>query len=384
MSAASSLPVLMYHYISRHPDSIAVSPDLFASHCETLAKVGWRGIGLDDAERYFLAGEPVPAKSCLITFDDGYLDNYVYAWPILEKYGHKGVVFAVSGRMEQGDALRPTVADVWNGVTPESDLPRVDAPFVRHPNGYEVRRDPFFTWSEARKMEASGVVGVASHTLGHQGVFINDDYAGFFLPGREGRTFHSPAPFIWGMPRFVMGPGLLERAFVVNPELVEKIITLVPQDENEAFVFAESEDNMQELHKLVASYEGALGRMETDEEMDARMREELVRGKNVLEDGLGHTVTSLCWPWGAYTERAREVAQEAGFSVFFTTRAGANPPKKPLAVKRFKAKANAASWLKTRVRVYANPLFASLYASIQLRTPGKSKKRKAFVNRQVL
>ena len=77
-----------------------------------MAEHGWRGIGLDEAEAFLLEGAPLPPRSLLITFDDGYLDNYVYAWPILRKYGHKGVVFAVTDRMEAEKKRRPTLADV--------------------------------------------------------------------------------------------------------------------------------------------------------------------------------------------------------------------------------------------------------------------------------
>ena len=382
MSRTTSLPVLMYHYISRHEDSISVSPDLFAGHCEKLAKAGWHGVSMAEAEAYFLHGEDLPPKSCLITFDDGYLDNYVHAWPILRRYGHKAVIFAVSGRMEEGETCRPTLADVWSGALAANDLPRVDAPFIRHANGYEIRDDLFCNWAEARAMEESGVMAVASHTYGHRGVCVNDDYKGFFLPERKGRTFHDPENVFPGMPKFVMGPGLMERAFVMDPELAAKIKALVPQNERDAFAFSQNRDAMRSLEDLAASYAGRLGRMETDEEMANRMRAEIMKGKSVLEQGLGHPVASLCWPWGAYNQLSLSLAREAGFSVFFTTRQGPNPPGSPLAVHRFKAKANPPSWLLNRVRVYASSLLAALYAKIQMRTPGKNKgKRKSFVVR---
>lgn len=383
MRTTTSLPVLMYHYISRHPNSIAVSPELFSRHCEALAASGWRGVSLAEAEAYFLRGEALPEKSCLITFDDGYLDNYVHAWPILQKFGHNGVIFAVSKKIAVSEERRPTLADVWSGKALADDLPRVDEPFVRHENGYDVREDLFFSWREAREMEAGGVMAVAAHTLGHQGVFINDDYDGFFLPEKKGRTFHHPEPFFWGLPKFVMGPGMIERAFLPNPDMTAKIKALVPQDDAGAFAFSRDEAAMRALRELVASFGTDLGRMETDEEMAARMRAEIMGGKTILEENLGHAVSSLCWPWGAYNEHSRAIALEAGFSVLFTTKAGPNPPGAAQAVCRFKAKANGPAWLRTRVWLYAHPRIAALYAKAQFRTPGKSRgKRKSFVIRQ--
>jgi peptidoglycan/xylan/chitin deacetylase (PgdA/CDA1 family) len=382
MPATTSLPVLMYHYINRYPNSIAVSPERFEAHCAELARDGWRGVGLDEAERYFLHGEELPPKSCLITFDDGYLDNYVYAWPILRRYGHKGVVFAVSARIETGETPRPTVQDVWDKTRGEEDLPRVNKPFVLHENGYELRKDLFISWAEARLMEAGGVMRLAAHSFAHRGVFISPEYRGFFLPEHRGRSFHDPEIFCWGLPKFVMGPGLLERAFLPDPELLEKIKALVPQNEKDAFAFAANPENMQALRDLVASRKAGLGRMETEEETAARMRDEIGKGKELLEKELGRPATSLCWPWGAYAALARRLARESGFGVFFTTAPGPNPPGSPLAVHRFKAKDKSPSWLKSRVRLYANPLLAAVYAKLQYTSPFKRRTGRSFVIRQ--
>ena len=165
----------MYHYVSRFPGAIAVSPEHFEDQCRGMAEYGWRGIGLDEAEGFLLKGAPLPPRSLLITFDDGYLDNYVYAWPILRKYGHKGVVFAVTERMEAEKKCRPTLADVWEGLPPSS-LPPVDAPMHDTPFGYQVRRDMFFSWEEARHMESSGFMSVAAHSARHLAVFAGPEW----------------------------------------------------------------------------------------------------------------------------------------------------------------------------------------------------------------
>ncbi|MFR1533214.1 MAG: hypothetical protein ACLSTO_05945 [Bilophila wadsworthia] len=59
------------------------------------------------------------------------------------------------------------------------------------------------------------------------------------------------------------------------------------------------------------------------------MHEELGACAETLRRELGHPVRSLCWPWGSGSEVAREEGRKAGFSVFFTTRMGANPPARP-------------------------------------------------------
>lgn len=92
-----SLPVVTYHYVNNGNVKLNTPPSHFEDHCRVLAENGWRGVRLDEAEAFLLHGESLPRKSVLLTFDDGYLDNYVYAWPILRKYGHKGVIFPAAG-----------------------------------------------------------------------------------------------------------------------------------------------------------------------------------------------------------------------------------------------------------------------------------------------
>ena len=264
----------MYHYVSRFPGAIAVSPEHFEDQCRGMAEYGWRGIGLDEAEGFLLKGAPLPPRSLLITFDDGYLDNYVYVWPILRKYGHKGVVFAVTERMEAEKKCRPTLADVWEGLPPSS-LPPVDAPMHDTPFGYQVRRDMFFSWEEARHMESSGVMSVAAHSARHLAVFAGPEWgpvnrhdrhqkpasaleaAGqrFHVPGTRANTFNAvDFPEVWGLPRFKERPFLYSRAFIPSPDLVAAVQRLVPQEPAEARTFFQSAGNVAALETRVARF----------------------------------------------------------------------------------------------------------------------------------
>ncbi len=373
MSSATSLPVLMHHYISRYENPISVSPERFERHCKALAEAGWRGIGLEEAEAYCTRSEPLPAKSCLITFDDGYLDNYIYAWPILAKYGHKGSIFAVTGRTEtatreleaRGQGPRPTLTEVWNGSLEAGNLPPVDTPVLTNALGFMERKDLFFSWPEARLMEHSGVVQVASHGASHHSVYSAPTYNGFHLPGNRKRTFDRATPFLWGMPVFPQQPGLAARAFLPSEELIACILDLVPQDDQEAMQFAADEKNMAELGRRVAAL-GSLGAFESDQAMQERMLSDLSTAQDSLERELGRPARTLCWPWGAYNELSLSLARDLGFTTFITTESGANPPGSPLAVKRFKVKSKGEFWLLSRLWIYSHPVLGMLYAKCRL------------------
>ncbi len=358
-----SLPVLMYHYISRYPNSISVSPELFEEHCAALARAGWRGVSLAEAEAFLAEGAPLPPKSALITFDDGYLDNYVYAWPILRKYGHCGVVFAVCERLEPGGPARSTLEDLWAGRVGAEDLPKVDEPVKPNALGHKERLDLFLNWEEARLMEKSGVMAVAAHSMGHLGVFNGPEYQGFYEPGHQVRTFYrSLHPIIWGLPKFKQKSALAERAFVPNPSLAEAIKKLVPQNYAGAVEFFRRESGRRELQALLASFAGNLGAYESEAERSARLAGEMLACRDILTRELGHAVNSFCWPWGTYCRAALEAGQEAGFRVFYTVKSGANQPGSPLAVRRFKAKSKSGAWLLSRVRLYSSPFWGNLYS----------------------
>lgn len=354
----------MYHYVNNSPGAITVSPDCFEDHCRSMAKAGWRGISLAEAEGFLARGEPVPEKSVLITFDDGYLDNCLYALPALCAHGHKAVMFAVSGRLEAGDAPRVSVADLLAGKA--HVLSEVSRPVRKNRRGFTVRSDIFCNHAEVRAMEASGVMAVASHSRGHLGVFTGPEFASFAAPGNQGRTFYLTGyGHFWGLPGFKVGPGLLHRAFLPNPELLDGIRRLVPQDWDQAQEFFASEDNVKALKALATKFAGDMGRFETDAERRERMWREIAGGKAELETVLGHEVKSFCWPWGKYCPEAHALALEAGFSPLFGTAEGPNLPARPLAVHRFKAKAKDGDWLVSRLRVYSRPLAGKVYARLR-------------------
>ena len=64
------LPVLMYHHVSPHVGSLTTSPDNFEGQLKWLAWRGYRTLGAQGLAD-FLDGRPVPAKSVVLTFDDG-------------------------------------------------------------------------------------------------------------------------------------------------------------------------------------------------------------------------------------------------------------------------------------------------------------------------
>ena len=51
---------------------------------------------MNQLQDYFLQNKKLPLKPVVLTFDDGYKDNFTTALPLLQKYGHVGNVFSIS------------------------------------------------------------------------------------------------------------------------------------------------------------------------------------------------------------------------------------------------------------------------------------------------
>ena len=86
------LPVLMYHHMvpdGQDCNDMTVTPGKFRADLETVLAMGYTPV----LPRELAAGDALPEKPILITFDDGYRSNYDLVYPILREYGVKGLHF---------------------------------------------------------------------------------------------------------------------------------------------------------------------------------------------------------------------------------------------------------------------------------------------------
>ncbi len=93
------LNVLMYHSISRNPGPTSIPPDTFRGQIETLAACGYRTISLAALQDWRAGQTRVPARSVVITFDDGFADFADSAFQILKAQAYTATVFLPSGKI---------------------------------------------------------------------------------------------------------------------------------------------------------------------------------------------------------------------------------------------------------------------------------------------
>lgn len=159
MKRAPTVPVLMYHHVSPSSGMITSSPSNFESQIRWLASNGYTALTTAQFAEH-MKGKPAPEKSVLITFDDGYLDNWVYAYPVLRKYGYTATIFLVTSWVGDGPARMHAGQ---GGAVP---------PTPSHNDGKALiaqgrTDDVILRWSEIDVMRADGVFEFHSHTHTH-------------------------------------------------------------------------------------------------------------------------------------------------------------------------------------------------------------------------
>lgn len=98
------LPVIMYHGIrkdSSAQNEYVISPQEFESDLKYLKENGYTTIVVQDLLDYFEKSKPLPEKPIMLTFDDGYYNNFTYAFPLLKKYGSKIVLSPIGKYIDE-------------------------------------------------------------------------------------------------------------------------------------------------------------------------------------------------------------------------------------------------------------------------------------------
>ncbi len=125
------LPILMYHSVapSLPPGNrLVVSVKTFERQMDFLKKHHYNVMNLEDAAALIRDKRKALPKSIVLTFDDGYKDNYTYVFPILKKYNLPATIFIILSEVGRPDRL---------------------------------------SWKEIKEMQDSGLISFGSHTSSH-------------------------------------------------------------------------------------------------------------------------------------------------------------------------------------------------------------------------
>lgn len=280
------IPILMLHTVNDRPKDnpmgvLSVSSKGLDAYLKVFKQWKYQMISMDDllSENYDKNRNYV-----VLTFDDGYKDNYTVAMPILKKYNARATIF-----------VNPAY------VSPESD----DSDWG------------FMTWEEIEKAEQSGVFDIQAHTMTHEFIFTSDKVVDYYTPDKFNKYYwlawmlYPDAPNHWdskanryrdmiptGYPVFEYGRRIASERFIPNEQYVEHLIKKYNGGES--------------------AFAGEHGTYELKEDFQNYVRWEIEECKKQLEDRLGKTIHTLCFPGGGYTDFALEVAGNCGYKCYMT------------------------------------------------------------------
>ena len=322
---AEPIPVLMYHSVAPELADWAFSllsldPGVFEDQISTLSSAGYTGVTLAELYDYVSGKGRLPPRAVVLTFDDGYVDSWVFAFPILRKYGFRATVFVSTDFIDRRNVVRPTLDDEWQGRCGREDL----------------SWRGFLCEAEMKRLLSSDLIDIQAHCKTHTWYFVSRKIVDFHRPGdafpwlawneRPDRKYlymeEDQSEFVpFGSPLYEHAPSTIAHRYFPDPDIARKLAAYVEdRGGGRFFERADWRDRLRRLSDEITP-EASGERVESPEERVTRLREEIVLSKQELENTIGREVRFLCWPGGAYDKTAVEIAREAGFTAW--TLAGA-------------------------------------------------------------
>lgn len=241
----------------------------------------------------------LPKNSILITFDDGYKNNYTLAFPILKKYNMKATIFLNTKFIEKDDA--------------------------------------YLNWAEIREMYESGLVDFQLHTHSHQLTIKNIDVLGFYDEEsspyfkRESYSLFFDGNYdekrdagkLNGLPVFKLRSKISIPGYKAKKDFVEKYRNVMEPQENNM-----SEKEKKEfLNKLFKERKDEFFDKISEEQFKETVKFEILENKKIISEKLGKIPDCLAYPWGHRYKGNRDDIKKLGVDVFITTRKGVNSLK---------------------------------------------------------
>jgi peptidoglycan/xylan/chitin deacetylase (PgdA/CDA1 family) len=310
------IPVLNYHSVSADPEwlqigeQVSLAPAALERQLAYLERHGYRSLFVSEVHRVLTGdGRREPrGKFVALTFDDGYADNWIAAFPLLKKYGVKATLFVSTSFISEAEGCRPTLDEEGK------------------PGQGALDWSGYLTWPELKAMQVSGLIEVQSHACTHTRVFAESGLQGFVGPykpnlwllwnarpesrtswWRAGETNRS----LWGHPVYQQAPALAHRAYRPDAEAVAHMLTWAKGAAvSEA---ADWERRAREAWDRYARNHAVRGEWESASDYEQRVEMDLETARRTLAEKLGIGSDILCWPENAFSQEGEVIARRVGY-----------------------------------------------------------------------
>jgi peptidoglycan/xylan/chitin deacetylase (PgdA/CDA1 family) len=304
-----------------------------------ILKTFYKVVDLDEIYDYVQSGKNPDKPMVAITFDDGYVDNYIYAYPILKKHGLKATIFPITSRLIKKDYTRPTLLDYWQGKISFKELyipktmSQANTEFLQF--GYS---EDFLTVEELRKM--SDVFDIGGHASIHSKVFCSDEIIDFY-DGKNGHwSFlyaYQEQPQI-GFPIFHSKNNLSVNRYYLKKEVKEFIKKL---DKN----FFKNKNWKHQLKELLTKNFDKLVDTEDTQTRKKRVYQELEESKKDLENIVEKKITHFAYPFGHYDDVLKDIVKQFYKTAFTTEKNPVKPTTDNYTIPRYPIPKDLASFL---------------------------------------
>lgn len=295
---------ILYHQVN---NKSKVSPEIFESHLEYLKRKKYKTLTIDD---YVTGNFNKKEKNIMLTFDDGYFDNYKYVYPLLKKYNMKATIFLNTFYIKNEKRIEDTEITT-------NDEANYIALYDYVVNKSDGSTWQYMTWEEIKEMSESGLVDFQGHSHKHMPVFsdikLKDIYkestcdaSDIYLYGGKPEE---------GYPVFSKRGECSMAGYRIIPEYFPLFMDK----------YLNSEDkSLEHMQNFVDSNIGVYIFEEDEKEAFDRIYQEGKLNKDIIEEKLKKEVHTFCWPWGHRSNYAISVLEKAGYANFVTTVKGTN------------------------------------------------------------
>ncbi len=165
------VPVLYYHSVKESADNeVTITSEMLKMQLKYIKDQGYVTLTLRELKEYLLDNTPIPQKSIVITFDDGYMDNYYNAFPILKDLNIRATIFCITSNLDGSYYLSNDAINEMStyGIDIQSHT-------VNHPNLDKMTYDEQFYELKESKKTLESITGKEVDSIAYPFGDLNDD-----------------------------------------------------------------------------------------------------------------------------------------------------------------------------------------------------------------